>query len=424
MPKKNLWITLTLLNLCVVALLGAILRTKFLFPIPFIDYRYMLSAHSHFAFGGWVTLTLMILYIDNLLSYDQQQKKIYQFILWGILASSYGMVFTFPFQGYAPLSIFFSTLFIFFTYIFAWVFISDLRKIKINKSVSWLSITAVLCLVVSSIGPFTLAYTMASGKGDANLMRDAVYTFLHFQYNGFFTLSVFALLFHNKLSFEGELVKKKMFRFTVPLCLSVLPSLFLSLLWHYDTIIFRSIALAGCLLILLSLIFFVGLLASTKSLVNTESRLSRLFIFFCITGFVIKMLLNMGTIFPSLGNAVYGYRPIIIGFLHLVFLGLVTFYILSHFIEKGVFSFHNRFAGFSLGFFTVAILINELILLVNGIGLLLKRTNDIYPWLLWAAALGLFLGALLIVVSRMCNLSGSTLKPGKLITRDQTGFDR
>lgn len=132
----------------------------------------------------------------------------------------------------------------------------------------------------------------------------------------------------------------------------------------------------------------------------------------------------MGTIFPSLGNAVYGYRPIIIGFLHLVFLGLVTFYILSHFIEKGVFSFHNRLASFSLGFFTVAILINEGILLVNGIGLLMKKTHDIFPWLLWVAALGLFLGALLIVVTRMFNLSGSTFKTGKLITRDQTGFGR
>src|SRR5215510_9141504 len=130
MKRKNFWISLALVNLCVVALLGMTLRTKFLFSIPFIDYKNFLSAHSHFAFGGWVTLALMILFIDNLLSADQKQKQIYQWILWGIEITAVGMLITFPFQGYALLSIIFSTAFIFITYTFCWVFISDIRKSK------------------------------------------------------------------------------------------------------------------------------------------------------------------------------------------------------------------------------------------------------------------------------------------------------
>src|SRR5215467_570115 len=122
MKRKNLWITLSLVNLCIVALLGTTLRTKFLFSIPFIDFKNFLSAHSHFAFGGWVTLAVMLLYITNLLTYEQQQKKIYQWILWGIEINAVGMAVTFPFQGYALFSIIFSTLFIFFTYAFSWIF--------------------------------------------------------------------------------------------------------------------------------------------------------------------------------------------------------------------------------------------------------------------------------------------------------------
>jgi hypothetical protein len=53
-------------------------------PISFLDYKNFLSAHSHFAFGGWVTVALMVLFIDNFLTDQQKQKIIYQWILWGI----------------------------------------------------------------------------------------------------------------------------------------------------------------------------------------------------------------------------------------------------------------------------------------------------------------------------------------------------
>src|SRR5215470_15643415 len=122
MKQRNLWVTLTLINLCIVALLGMTLRTKLLFTVRFIDFKNFLSAHSHFAFGGWVTLALMILFITNLLTSAQQQKRTYQWILWGIELNALGMAVTFPFEGYALLSIIFSTLFIFFTYAFSWIF--------------------------------------------------------------------------------------------------------------------------------------------------------------------------------------------------------------------------------------------------------------------------------------------------------------
>src|SRR5215471_9755568 len=109
MRRKKLWVTLSLVNLCILALFGMTLRTKFVFPIAFIDYKNFLSAHSHFAFGGWVTLALMILLIDNLLTEQQKQKGIYQWILGGIEVCALGMVISFPFHGYAFFSILFST---------------------------------------------------------------------------------------------------------------------------------------------------------------------------------------------------------------------------------------------------------------------------------------------------------------------------
>ena len=162
MKRKKLWVTLALVNLCIVALLGATLRTKFLFPIPFIDYKNFLSAHSHFAFGGWITLALMILYIDNLLEEGQKQKRIYQWILWGIELTSLGMTMSFPFRGYAFFSILFSTVFIFFTFGFSWVAIVINETIPLiegiglmfystNPSYPWLLWAAALLLLIGAL---------------------------------------------------------------------------------------------------------------------------------------------------------------------------------------------------------------------------------------------------------------------------------
>jgi len=401
MKNKNLWTTLSLVNLCIVALLGTTLRTKFLFSIPFIDYKNFLSAHSHFAFGGWVTLALMILYVDNLLLEDQKEKKAYQWILWGIEITSLGMAISFPFRGYAFFSILFSSAFIFFTYGFSWIFIRDLRKAKRERPVMLFSVAALLFLVISSVGPFTLAYIMASGAGDAFLYRDAIYTYLHLQYNGFFTFSIFALFTNSIITANDATTVKRIYRFAAVLTLSVLPSLFLSLLFHSFNLYAEGIAVVGCLLLVVALILFFRFAFDLNLSFFQSVPLARTLIVFSLVSFGIKMLLQVGTIVPSLHNAVFGFRPIIIGFLHLVFLGFVTFYILSQFLATGLFQAEQKFSSRAIIFFASAIILNETILLVDGIGLMFYSTNPIYPWLLWAAAILLFCGAASILTARL-----------------------
>ena len=108
--NKKLWTRLSLINLAIVAFFGLTLRSKILFPIPFIDYRSFLSAHSHFAFSGWVGMALLTLLIYNLLPPVLAAKKVYQWLLAGVEISSLGMAISFPLQGYGTLSIFFSSL--------------------------------------------------------------------------------------------------------------------------------------------------------------------------------------------------------------------------------------------------------------------------------------------------------------------------
>src|SRR4030095_9091005 len=100
------------------------------------------------------------------------------------------------------------------------------------------------------------------------------------------------------------------------------------------------------------------------------SPLARILLIFSMISFAIKMLLQMGTVIPALGNAVFGYRPIIIGFLHLVFLAFVSFYIFFKYLETGVFAKAKNVSAVAISFFTVSVILNETILFIEGGGLL------------------------------------------------------
>src|SRR5665647_154052 len=108
------WIKISLISLATVALVGCILRYKIAFSLPFIDQKYLLHGHSHFAFAGWITQALMSLLVGYLAKEKGQQIFTrYRFLLYTNLISAYGMLLSFPLQGYGKISISFSTLSIF-----------------------------------------------------------------------------------------------------------------------------------------------------------------------------------------------------------------------------------------------------------------------------------------------------------------------
>lgn len=392
LKSKSFWIGLSLLNLSIVALFGFILRSKILFPLEFVDYRSMLSAHSHFAFGGWVGLCLLTLLVYDVLPAPFSQKPFYQWMLAGIEISSLGMAAFFPFEGYSAIAIFFSSLYIVVTYVFGPVFLKDVIKSVQQKAVRWLAIGAIISLLVSAIGPLGLVYILLSGSTDSILYRDSIYTFLHFQYNGFFTLAVFALFFQF-LHTKGIQPGKPAHRFVLFLCLSILPALFLSLLWHGKALQY-SIAAVGAIFILAAISQFAPFFFRLQKKDLFTSSLAGTFWTFSILSFLLKMLLNVGTLIPSLGHAVYGARPVIIGFLHLVFLGFVTFFALSRFLEDGLFTVGRpRPVKLPFYLFTAGIIGNESFLALQGLGILFKTNSGIYNWLLWGCSILLFTGS-------------------------------
>ena len=412
MRKKNFWLVVALVNFSVVAFLGFVLRSKILFPLKFINHEHFINAHSHLAFGGWLTLSFLTLFVHLLLDERFKNKPIYQWLFGILQVAVMGMAVSLAIQGYKVTGIIFSTSFIFTTYVFSWHFLKDLYAGDRKDPWFILAVFAIIYLVISSAGPFTLAYVLASKSTNAILYRDALYYYLHFQYNGFFTLSVFTIFFVTYYKWAAVAVDKNAKRFAYFLVASVIPSFFLSLLWHPHDELFKWLAGLGILLILAMLYYFFILGKQLTIAKLFTNKLGRALWIMVLVSFVVKSFLQMGTIYPPLGHAVFGLRPIIIGFLHLIFLGLCTFFLLAYFLETGIFSRQYRFAKVGVGIFAAAVIAQETILLVQGIGLLLRNANPVYNWYLWIAAIFLFLGALLTAIAgvRSYLLDRSALK--------------
>ena len=393
------WLSISFFNLLLVAFLGTILRYKIAFYLPFIDQKFVLHSHSHFAFTGWVSQTLMILMIWYLSkTFGEKIIKRYNGLLVANLISSYGMMITFLIQGYGLFSISFSTLNIFIFYAFAFYFWHDLNKIK-EKSTSILWFKAALIFgVISSLGAFNLAYMMANKIIDQHWHLASIYFFLHFQYNGWFLFAGFGLL-NDKL----EIItceQKKLYRVFQLFCFACIPAYFLSILWlefitniYYVLIAPVAAQLAGWFILL-------KVCNKNKSLITQNiTKHGKILLLLSALAFTIKLILQTGSIHPELSHISYGFRPIIIGYLHLVLLGVTSIFILGYIVSFELIRINKRLIT-GLFIFVSGIIINELLLLIQGVAAFSYTSIPYINEMLLATAIILLAGTLIMLVSR------------------------
>ncbi|KKN71762.1 hypothetical protein LCGC14_0417220 [marine sediment metagenome] len=176
------------------ALLGCVLRFFRVFEIP-VTYKFIVHAHSHIALLGWVYLALTTLLYRLYLS-NEKVHKTYRRIFGFTQITLLGMLFTFPFQGYAVFSIIFSTLFLFASYWFSWFFFKHV-PLEYSKTPSLkFAKSAIIYLLLSSIGPWALGAIMNTLGATSIWYRLAIYFYLHFLYNGWMIMVLMAVFLH------------------------------------------------------------------------------------------------------------------------------------------------------------------------------------------------------------------------------------
>jgi hypothetical protein len=367
--NSKFWLKFSLINLLIVAIIGVLMRYKIGFEFPYFNQKSLQHSHSHFAFSGWISHTLMVLMIVYLKNKIQNTAPIffkkYNNILLANLICSYGMLIFFIIQGYGLFSIFFSTTSLLISYIFAYYFIKDLKQIP-NQDLSknWFK-AALFFNIISSIGTLALAYMMASKNIYQEEYLASIYYYLHFQYNGWFFFSCMGLLFaFLDLSTSQNPFYKKTFNLFF---ISCIPSYFLSTLWMNIPLWLYVITIIAALVQVYTWFRFLSIVVKAKKeyLENFPYFLRYILLFI---GFVlsIKFILQLGITIPAISQLAFGFRPIVIAYLHLVLLAFVSLFLLFYMYATHLIVI-NKSIKIGVVIFAIGVLLNEIILAIQGI---------------------------------------------------------
>lgn len=393
------WIKISIFNFTLLALLGSILRYKIAFSLPFIDQKHLLHAHSHFAFAGWVSQILMCLFLYALkkdtIEWENKIKK-FEKIFFLNLITAYGMLISFAIQGYALYSIIFSTASIFVSYWFAVSVLPLIKESNIHPITKKYFYASLLFNVLSSIGPFSLAFMMVSHMANQDYLLGAVFYYLHFQYNGWFLFVIFGTLNEQIAQHTDNFEFKRNFNV---LLIAAIMTLFLSVPWIDKQNMLGIVIFA---IVIMQFLVFISFLRNTTEgngpplLLNNKIKipLKRIVTF----AILIKGILQVLILVPSLDQYAFGLRPVIIAYLHLVLIGVVSFYIFHYLIRERILLMSKNLNK-GLLIFLFGFILNEIVLVLQGLSWLnivgLPLTNET----LFLAAILMFVGLIVVTTS-------------------------
>ncbi|MGG8494973.1 hypothetical protein ACQY1Q_01035 [Tenacibaculum sp. TC6] len=305
-----------------IAVLGVLLRSFSVIVIPF-NYRYLVHTHSHIALLGWVYTSLMVLGYTMFLS-EVKIKRNYIAVFWSTQITIIGMLVTFPLTGYALFSIFFSTAFLIASYVFSFLIFKH-TPVAIKKTNAYQCYRiALVYMILSSLGPWSLGIIMNTLGENSGWYRNAIYFYLHFQYNGWFILALFSVLFYT-LEQQKIYISNVIFNsFFKLLNIGVVLTFAISLLWMKIGLSMNIIAGIGAVLQLLA--FVILLKELQRYYEKLKGYLGALHVFFVLLTFFysIKLILQGVGVFPYFSDTISGNISFIIGYLHWIFLGVVS----------------------------------------------------------------------------------------------------
>ncbi len=393
------WIQFSLFNLLIVAFLGTVMRYKIGFEFPFFNQKNIQHAHSHFAFLGWIAHAIYILMLHILIQKNVpvNQKK-YCRLLAVNMVCSYGMLVSFLISGYGLVSIILSSIAIFVNYVFSYALFIDFKKLnKEDYFANWFK-AALLFNVFSTLGTYGLAYIIGTKHFNQHWYLASLYFYLHFQYNGFFTFaSLGLLLFKIPDWFPNFKYDVKIFWYFFAACI---PAYFLSTLWAGLPIWLYVIIIVAAIIQFLAWLKMLISLIKTKYVPPIEFKKVHYLMIVVAIAFTAKLLLQVGSTVPAISKMAFGFRPIVIAYLHLILLAIISVFLLTY-MYANKFILNHLYSRVSLIVFVVGVYLNEVILGIQGIASLSYTALPYVNQLLFAVSVLMFVSMLgLLLVHR------------------------
>ncbi|MCI4442945.1 MAG: hypothetical protein JHC39_05500, partial [Lentimicrobium sp.] len=171
-----------------------------------------------------------------------------------------------------------------------------------------------------------------------------------------------------------------------------IPAYLLSILWLDLPIWLYVIAVFAALIQVFAWFKLLVILVKTRrdSLQN-YAPLLRYILLFVAFALSIKLLLQLGSTVPAISQLAFGFRPIVIAYLHLVLLAIITLFLLFY-IYANHLVFITKKIKYGVLIFSIGVLLNEIVLAVQGIA---AFSYTIIPYaneMLFGIAIILFVG--------------------------------
>ena len=364
--QRTFWLKFAVFNFFLVAFLGVVMRYKILYSFPFLDQKHLQEAHSHFAFYGWITHVLYVLIVHYISKVNPLLKlKKYEYLIAINLAASFAMLGTFIYGGYFWGSIAASTTALLTSFAFCYFFLMDAKKIQ-DASKIWF-LAGLFFAVISSVGVFNLAYMMSSKNINQDLYLASEYYFLHFQYNGFFLFSCIGLLLYSLKEAGSPISESKNKWLFWLMFFGCLIGVGLSVLWmKLPVFIFALIVLTTLSQTVGAVMLFDFVKKSWTNLVIKWSPMQRFVLLFVGFAFAVKIALQLGSNIPALNQFAFGFRNVVIAYLHLVLLMCIATFLLNQILATNYFTVSKQLL-LGLKLFLAGIFLNELMLGLMGV---------------------------------------------------------
>lgn len=363
------WIGTGLIFFLLASLFGAMMRYVFVWPLPGVNYKYILHAHSHLALMGWGFTVLSGLLIATFIPNTGAKRGYFRVLGINILSGT-GMLIFFPYQGYGAFSIAFSTLHLVAAYLFAFLFLKDLKgqsSFVVRGPARW----AVYWMLISSLGLWALG-PLGIWLGKAHpVYLASIQFFLHFQIHGWFVYAMLALILTHWHRWGGKYQPKP---YAFPLLqMSLIFTLALSLHWIHPHPVFIWINRMGVVLQAVALwIYLYPILLYLNPVQKAAGRIISLLWLTGLWSLAGKAIFQLLTLLPAVADASFTIRNFFIGFVHLIMLGAVSSSAFAIVLSLNVLpKFETRHPGYWT--FLLAFLLTEGLLFIQGIQLWMEK---------------------------------------------------
>lgn len=205
---------------------------------------------------------------------------------------------------------------------------------------------------------------MVSKNIDQHAYLGSVYFYLHFQYSGWFFFTIIGLIISKFAMLSDFVYKPSMFYFFFIACF---PAYFLSILWANLPWYLYILPIGAVALQLFGLYELIKLILRLMQQIRQQWAVSVQWLLgMALVALVIKILLQTGSVIPAISKLAFGFRSIVIAYLHLVLLGFTSLFLLGYMKLEGHIS-SNKNTIRALIIFTICVFANELVLTLQGV---------------------------------------------------------